>query len=301
MPIVADFYTRLYRPEAVTVKDAPLFDALNQLCDTMRMRWNKEAGGAGTTARGEASGWLQFRSASFFHDRLKEVPNRLLAHWAASRKEHGTLTLDDLIEIALLSDAQLDAVEMAEGAREIWGLTEWGLARSRSARPHLRFMAQLTSLQRQEAAGGEGLAFTKMTLAQQQQFISLIAGPEGEPSQSLEELAGAALRVDYAPEGSFEWRRTEGDHFALSVPGGRGGRPDGLGMIEPPAVRERTREAALQAARRIDPNATEAQIAPTQAALMIMYTTAGPQGRVPLMTLRATAGNTSVTANRVGG
>ena len=62
----------------------------------MRLRWTRDsAPGAGS---GEA--WLQFRSASFFHDRLKEVPNRLLERWAESRKRNGALTLDDLIEIA---------------------------------------------------------------------------------------------------------------------------------------------------------------------------------------------------------
>ena len=66
MPIVADFYTRLYKPEAVSVQDRPLFDALNHLADTMRLRWHKEGS------------WLQFRSTSFYDDRLKEVPNRLL-------------------------------------------------------------------------------------------------------------------------------------------------------------------------------------------------------------------------------
>jgi hypothetical protein len=68
------------------------------------------------------AGWLQSRSTSFFDDRTKEVPNRLLERWAASRQKHGALTLDDLLEIAQLPDAKLDGAEMAEGARECWGL-----------------------------------------------------------------------------------------------------------------------------------------------------------------------------------
>jgi RNA polymerase sigma-70 factor, ECF subfamily len=72
-PVVADFYTRLYPPEQVSVHDQPLFAALNHLADTMRLRWHQDAD------------WLQFRSASFYDDRLKEVPNRLLSRWSIKR------------------------------------------------------------------------------------------------------------------------------------------------------------------------------------------------------------------------
>src|SRR5205807_3424879 len=63
MPIVADFYTRLHGPDALSARDQPLFDTLNQLADALRLRWNHE------------DGWLRFRSSSFYNDRLKEVPN----------------------------------------------------------------------------------------------------------------------------------------------------------------------------------------------------------------------------------
>src|SRR5262249_55223813 len=152
LPIVSDYYTRLYKPEAVSVRNLPLFDALNQVTDTMRLRWRWDGG------------WLQFRSTSYYDDRLKEVPNRLLARWAAERKRRGMLTLDNLVEIAQLPDAQLDAASMAEGAEECWGLPEWRLARSGNLRPHLRFLAGFTPEQRQEAMSAAGLPFVKMPL-----------------------------------------------------------------------------------------------------------------------------------------
>src|SRR5205085_735284 len=136
-PIVADFYTQLYPADTVRVKDRPLFDALNRLADSMRLRWSKDGG------------WLQFRSASFYNDRLKEVPNRLLTRWAAARRERGTLLIDDLVEIAGLSDAQLDAASMADGAKELWGLEEWDLACNRGVRSHLRWMSGLWLAQRE--------------------------------------------------------------------------------------------------------------------------------------------------------
>jgi hypothetical protein len=255
---VADFYTRLYPVEAVTVKDQPLFQALNQLADAMHMRWHKE------------TGWLQLRSASFFNDRLKEVPNRLLSRWAAARRQHDTLSLDDLIEIAQLSDAQLDATNMAEGARECWGLAEWDLVsrlpyRWPDLRPHLRYLAGFTPAQRQEAMSPTGLAFTKLSLAQQQQFLAFALSPGSISLQSLPELRAATLHVAYTQPGAFEWTR----------PGGR--------ALLPSPAHERTREAALQAARRIDPQVTEDQIVPTRLDLIMLYSLGPNAGQVRIV------------------
>jgi hypothetical protein len=258
MPIVGDYYTRMLPLPAVSVREMPLFDALNQLCDGMRMHWLKEP----------QRGWLQFRSATYFSDRLEEVPNRLLTRWAASRQKHGTLMLDDLVEIAQLSDAQLNAPEMAEGARLIFGLAEWDLARSGNLRPHFRYLARFTPAQRQEMMSGTGLTFTRMSLAQQQEFIALAVAPDAPPFQSLEELAGATLRVDYTVPGWFTcrvpdpaWRQ-----WVVQVAAG----PEGRRAVRPP-VREQTQKAALQTARRLDPTAEEAQIVPTSLNCAIIY------------------------------
>jgi hypothetical protein len=243
MPIIADFYTRLYKPDTVSVKNQPLFDTLNQICDTMRLRWDKDAG-----AR-EAGGWLQFRSVTYYNDRLKEVPNRLLTGWAAARRERGMLTLDHLVEIAQLPGAQLDASSMAEGARECWGLLEWDLVRDWAVLANLRFLAQLTPAQRQEARSDAGVLITKMSLSQQQAFLGRF-GPWLPQMHSLEALSGTALRVDYTQPGWFEWHPPAKTSLRWVVRS----TPDGEDRWLPvPAVRERTREAALQAMRRVDP------------------------------------------------
>jgi hypothetical protein len=243
MPIIADYYTRLYKPEAVSARSQPLFDALNQLADAMRLRWNKDGG-----STGERSAWLQFRSASYYDDRLKEVPNRLLARWASARRQRGMLSLEDLVEIGQLPDAQLDGAEMAEGARERFGLAEWGLARNWALRRHLRYLSGFTPAQRQEAMSPGGLSFTKMPLAQQQQFIATALEWDHNPLQSLEELDGAVLRVDYTQPGWFEWQVPGGaDWLQYLMPAGSGRR------VPRPPARARTREAALSAARQVDP------------------------------------------------
>jgi RNA polymerase sigma-70 factor (ECF subfamily) len=247
VPIVADYYTRLYDPKAASLRDQPLFEALNQLADRMRLRWNREATDSGGV-------WLQFRSTSFYYDRLKEVPNRQLTRWVASRSEHGSLTLDDLIDVAQLSDAQLDGADMADGAREYWGLAEWDLVRSLPGalvRPHLRALAEFTSAQRQEMLSPVGLSFARMSLAQQQKFIAFALEFENTPLQSLDELAGATLRVKYTQPGSFEWRPPGPWWLRYVVPLERGKR------VPLPPVRERTREAALASLRRVDPQIQE--------------------------------------------
>jgi hypothetical protein len=230
----------------VSLRNMPLFDALKRIADATRQRWNKEGI------------WLQFRSTSFYDDRQKEVPNRLLARWSASRRQEGNLTLDDIVEIAQLPDAQLDAREMAEGARLCFGLAEWDLACYRNMRPHLRYLAMLTPEQRQEAMGAGGLLFTKMSLAQQQRFIALALQFDRRPLQTLDELAGATLRVDYTVPDWFQWGNPDQTHPTRWVvalePGAQGKR------VPRPPVRERTREAALQAVRRLDPQLREAAV-----------------------------------------
>jgi hypothetical protein len=247
LPVVADYYTRLYKPEEVSTQNQTLFDALNTLADTMRMRWRWEGG------------WLQFRSTSYYDDRLKEVPNRLLAGWAAARQQQGALMLDDLVEIAQLSDAQLDARDMADGARAAFGLVEWNLGCNPQLRRHLRFLAGFTPAQRQEATSPAGLLFTRMPLAQQQRFIALALGSGGEGLQSFEELAGSALRVEYTRPGGFQWGEAghpcQGHYTRWVIPLEPG--PQGRRVLRP-IVQQRTREAALQAVRRVDPDLRQA-------------------------------------------
>jgi RNA polymerase sigma-70 factor, ECF subfamily len=239
-PIVADFYTRIFAKGKVSVREQPLFDALNTLGDAMRIRWNKE------------DRWLQFRSISYYDDRLKEVSSRLLSRWAATRRQRGALRVEDLIEIAQLSDAQLDAAEMAEGARQCWGLAEWGLAGNGILRPHLRYLAEFTPAQRDEAMSPAGLPLMKMSLVQQQGFLALGIRPAVR-LESMEDLAGAVLRVDYRQPGEFRWQPPGWlQWFVPFEPG-----PSGRRALTPP-IQGRTREAALQALREMDPRLREA-------------------------------------------
>jgi hypothetical protein len=249
LPIVADFYTHLYPRETVQVTGQTVFEALNRLADAMHLRWSKEGD------------WLRFRSVSYYDNRVKEVPNRLLAGWAAARRQHYGLPLDVLIEMAQLSDAQLDSGFVGEGVKDMWGLEEWGLAHNHYARTHLRYLAQLTPTQRQRAMTPQGLPFSQLSLAQQQGLIAHL----GERLNSLDEIAGAWVRVEYSQPGSFRWPA-----------GGEIPPPGKPGLFGLAQVRERTREAALMAARLLDAQASETQVVPTDLSLAVVYTLVDP-------------------------
>src|SRR5262249_54500397 len=154
---------------------------------------------------------------------------------------------DGIVEIAQLADAQLDGAAMAEGARSCYGLIEWNLPRDGFFRPQLRYLAQFTPEQRQEAQRPEGLAFTRMTLAQQQQCITQGVRSDIYLLKSLEDLAAASVRVGYTQPGGFQWEVPDAD---LGLPG--------RGTLGLSPVREPTRAAALEAARKIDPQVVEA-------------------------------------------
>src|SRR5205807_2469821 len=99
--------------------------------------------------------------------------------------------------------------------------------------PHLRYLAGFTPEQRREAMSPAGLAFTRMPLAQQQGFMANALIPEGPPLQSLDELEGAVLRVDYSLPGSFEWPVPRVGNFVQWVmPAGPGRRAPALMVRE---------------------------------------------------------------------
>src|SRR4029453_2059638 len=116
---------------------ATLFDALCRAGDTLSLRWKKDGN------------FLLARSTSYFWDKLKEVPNRLLGRWQADRRAAGGLPLEDLLEMATLTDQQLDSRFVGEGVVHAWGLREWGMLAGRAPlRPYARYLAVLTPLQR---------------------------------------------------------------------------------------------------------------------------------------------------------
>ncbi|MBB6049975.1 hypothetical protein [Armatimonas rosea] len=155
--VIGDYFTRLvpYRTEK-----ASLFDVLAHACDPLHLRWD------------EQDGWLTFRSTDFFNMRLKEVPGHLLEKWAALRKKNGRLSPDELREIARLTDNQLDARTMGEGAKALYGLEEWDWVSSSNLRPTWRFYDSLTTSMRTSVQSEKGLSFGALGLDARQKFLT---------------------------------------------------------------------------------------------------------------------------------
>lgn len=181
MDVIGDSYLRVYEPTDFAFRQMPLFDVLNKSSDRLHMHWNRQ------------EAWLEFRTTSYFEDRLKEVPRRLLKQWSAHRAA-GASSLEDLIEISQLPAAQLGSNYVAEAVRALYGLQEWEWTRSPNIRNHWAFLAGLNATQRKQVQSAEGLPFTRMGPLQPQ-FVALIF--DGMPNKD------ASLRaIENEPEGN---------------------------------------------------------------------------------------------------
>ena len=270
LPIVADAYTHLYSLDKLTQRAVSLFDALCRDSDAMNIRWKKDGD------------FLQCRSMTFFWDKRKEVPARLLARWQKEGLQKDGMPLQDVLEMAQLSDDQLDAEAVAEGARECWNLPEWALVgpgatkravRSRSeSRDHARLLAKIPTLQLEEAAKPGGLLMSTLPIALKEEWETyLLQQFHWEPVM----LVGMRLHVDYVPRDHYMW-----------VPKVRDTPTDRELLEKMSVVSDRTREGALAAARRIYSDAEAEDIRLTSGVLAVTYhwQALGVEGYIPFGT-----------------
>jgi hypothetical protein len=207
LPIVADYYTRIYRLDAVTIERKPLFDALCTVGDNLSARWKKDGN------------FLLCRSSSYFWDKLKEVPNRYLQRWTQDREENNGLPLADMLEMASRPDQELDSRLVGEGIEHCWGLMEWyGLSGddSRMIRRHGRFAAILTPEQLRRALQPAGLPFKELTPSQQQAAIQL----DSDDSQAMQwrDQSTQPVRADWWPHYVIELEYVPAGWYAWSPP-----------------------------------------------------------------------------------
>jgi hypothetical protein len=201
LSIIADFYTRMHRLDKVTVNRKPLFEGLCTVGDAMGVRWRKDGD------------FLLCRSTSFFWDKLKEVPNRYLQHWAQDRDANGGLPLADFLEMASLPDQQLESTVVGEAIGHCWSLPEWRLLDHPVIRHRARLVAMLTPEQLQRAMQPAGIPFQELTPAQQQvavqdqyQVSAFMERQNGDPYPVPQEWwSHAAIFAEYAPAGWYVW------------------------------------------------------------------------------------------------
>lgn len=234
LPVVADSYMKLYPAAELQADNAPLFDALCRIGDTMGVHWKME------------DGFLQARSVSFFWDKQKEVPNRLLERWRHDSDANQGLPLDDVLEMASLSDEQLDSKVIGDAMVACWGLEEWDALHRPigyySPRPFARLLAGCPPPLRAKFFEPEGAALSALPPEQQRQLLDLLAKDRG-PWAPRE----GRFRVDYVPSGWYSW-----------VPHYPGDRQ--LAENRKPVVAAKTPEEALAEARKLDPDAKPDQI-----------------------------------------
>jgi hypothetical protein len=202
LPIVADFYTRLYPADKLRVEGKPLFDALCTIGDTLGARWRKDGD------------FLLCRSTSYFWDKLKEVPNRYLQRWGKDRDANGGLPLADVMEMAAMPDQQLDSATVSQGIEQYWKLPEWGQLTYPLSRHQARFLPALTPEQLQRAFTEDGMPFTELTPAQQRgamaMFLEGMTEMERESGESQapvpsETWSHAFVTAKYLPAGWYAW------------------------------------------------------------------------------------------------
>lgn len=263
-PIVADSYTRLYHPVApFAAKEQRLFDALSTIGDGLRVRWRKDGD------------FILARSASYFWDKLKEVPARYLRRWQQDRVAHGGLPLADLLEMAALSDQQLDSGRVGDGVSHCWDIPEWQIPAHEPGRSTARFVALLAPAQLQRALQADGMPVTALAPDQ----LRALAATGWLPDQSAPALAGASLRVQYIPAGQHYWNEM-----------GSPGAPLISADAPPPDPAESARarlwpvaagataEQALAAARRLFPAANPGDIHVTRGILVVTVRLADGRG-----------------------
>lgn len=249
MPIVTDYYTRMYRLNVVMVDHRPLFDALCSIGDALGARWRYEGG------------FLLGRSTSYYWNKRKEVPNRYLHRWLKEERDGPGLSVDTLLEMASLPDEELNSIVVGEAIQHCWGIGEWSLVVANPFSPDapfredLRFLAELTPEHRRRALTPAGMPVTELTPAEQQRFLKDWdtrsrnvgrwggdGGPEPPP-----DFEHCRFVVEYIPAGWYVW----------TPPTSSPEHPWARDLYR---VKGRTATEALAGARQIYPEATADQV-----------------------------------------
>lgn len=253
LPIVADYYTHLYAVSPFAIRNASLFEALCKVGDNLGARWRK------------SGDFLLSRAVSYYWDKQKEVPNRFLARWQEDGKRTDGLPFEDIMEMAALSDAQLDSLTVSQGIRHCLGLNEWGLLFANNEgwrdfylmrRNVLRTMANMQRDVREAALSPEGLEFDRCNPVQQQEIVNALENL----GFSYKKLVGSHVRVEYVPSGRYVWNPRR----ALEV--------DGTSQSRLPLIQGRNPDEVLRLARQADAETTESNIHRSSGILAVTVT-----------------------------
>jgi hypothetical protein len=114
---------------------------------------------------------IRLRSRTWFFDRLREVPVRLVRHWKQIAVKQGLLPLDEYVAMATsLTDAQLGSLDQAIDQADLpFGSVEASAVDF--TRHSLRLYASLSPGQRQALWRGRAIPFAEMTPPERALFL----------------------------------------------------------------------------------------------------------------------------------
>lgn len=141
------------------------------------------------------------RDRTWFFDRPKEIPMRLVARWDRMFEEQGCLTLDEYATgIASLTDDQWDSIA-ENGYSPVLPPGYNTIPSGEVDREVLRLFGMLTAAQRQRLERGAPIPWTEMNAAQRDLFLSVV---EDQSLASVipatrADLAGASLALAAEP------------------------------------------------------------------------------------------------------
>jgi hypothetical protein len=192
---------------------------------------------------------IRLRSRTWFLDRPKEIPLRLVRHWKELTDQHGALPLETYLEMAnSFTDLQMENLgSVGEDVALPQTVRLFEISRMRYA---LRLYAALSPDQKQALWGGKSVPLAQMTPAQRELFLASLEersrhepwpmnierGTEARLSLeavprivAIERRAVSAARQDQASSASRPGR-TPARPAASATPGSvpAGSQPDGV-------------------------------------------------------------------------
>lgn len=193
--IVADYYTRLtdvFRMWRLIKGYHRPFKTADDVLGTVAKEIKAEFANTGEVRLISSKSWPS--------DRQREIPERLLVRWRATRKQYGGLRIEEAIEMADLNKMQLDDFRLYKLG------SGWSV---RSCQSALKLARSLTADQWQEAVSDQGIPISKLNDAQ---FALALAwtqavgderypGDTSNPFENADELRAGRFKIVRDPYG----------------------------------------------------------------------------------------------------
>lgn len=207
MTVVSDFFGGWNFPLGqVPATESELKDVLEKIGDTYTYNWDKH------------SAILELRDRNWFKKRAAQIPEAWLEAWRDELTKKGTIDVDDLAQIAALTQEQISVNLMSDDIlKNVVGSVY-------SAREILRLYAALSSDQRSMLLSDSGLPFRSLTQDQWSQAQKTIQTRGGGTVDFNRQcyIVGTRKAVDRIYEYKFtlyDGNKTELASWSLSTPG----------------------------------------------------------------------------------